>query len=140
MTEKVPNYETKYNDLIVLSMSEVSFGSFVLKNTVIQILEEAYNNVTSDNLYEILTYLWSIKRHLSDEQLSTYVSIINRELKHIELEDAEIVVSAIRFLEILSKTDQKQHKKIAQDLSEIDKDSRAVTRSFLVEKYSKKRH
>lgn len=140
LTEKVPNYETKYNDLIVLSLSEVSFGSFVLKDSVVQLLEENFRNVTSDNLYEILTYLWSIKRHLSDEQLSTYVGNINREIKQMELDETDIVISAIRFLEILSKADQKQHKKLAQDLSEIDKDSKAATRSFLVEKYSKRKH
>ena len=69
----IKKYDTIFNDYLVLFVADMSLGSIVISRTVVNILNEMPERISSDNYYEYLALLWAAYKHLTESQLSVHV-------------------------------------------------------------------
>ena len=137
LTEKA-KYDKIYNDFLILLLSEVSFGSYVLQSVVSDIIDRNLKNMTVDNAYETITLLWAVKRHLDNQQTSLYVGQVQESLKTLEM-DKEQYVNMLQFLKVISANDEKAQKRIVDQLVEIHRSNKAINRKFIANLDKKRR-
>jgi len=129
LTEKA-KYDKIYNDFLILLLSEVSFGSYVLQSVVKEIVDRNLRELTTDNAYETITLLWAVKRHLDNQQISLYVGQVQESLKSLNMDKGQYI-NILQFLKVISANDEKAHKKIVDQLVEIHRSNKAVNRKFI---------
>ena len=114
----------------------MSLGSIVISRTVVNILNEMPERISSDNYYEYLALLWAAYKHLTESQLSVHVKTLLDVVPSLSIPQKELI-NLYRFLETISKHDLEHHAKIEKQLVSIFESSKEVQRRF-IEKKSRK--
>jgi len=106
-------------DILLMILSEVSFGSTFLLKVINKIQNELLDNPSKDNLYMVISLFWSIKRFL-DEDISknTTDDILQKynELKNISVLD---YTSALWLLKIINYENKDIMKYIDKKLGKL---------------------
>lgn len=132
----IKKYDTIFNDYLVLFVADMSLGSIVISRTVVNILNEMPERISSDNYYEYLALLWAAYKHLTESQLSVHVKTLLDVVPSLSIPQKELI-NLYRFLETISKHDLEHHAKIEKQLVSIFESSKEVQRRF-IEKKSRK--
>jgi hypothetical protein len=127
---KDAKFDMIYNDFLVLILAELSFGSFVISKSVLEIVNQNLSNLTEDNIYDTIVLIWASRRHIEIKQLSEHIDILLKTLPKMKLKEKELI-NLYRFLEIISKKDELHHEKIIKRLSSIFENNKDINRKFI---------
>ena len=123
-------------ELIVLSMSDLSFNSGFLERHVKELLKQLIESANSEDIYMAVALFWSIRRFLSPEDIALNIKTLLKKLKSFPDEEQARMLIPMTIIE----KDKDAGKLINQQLDEIRERSPNVFKALLPVKRKGFRH
>lgn len=121
-------------DIILMILSEVSFGSIFLLKAINKVQNELLNNPSKESLYMVISLFWSVKRFLDDESSKNTTDDILQ--KYYELKDVSVLdhTSALWLLKSINRENKDTMKYIDKKLDKLIKKFPKAIKGFFPKK------
>ncbi|TGM66155.1 AAA family ATPase [Leptospira meyeri] len=135
--KKIP-YPKFFADTILMSVSQISFGSSFLEKEVISILDEKIKNISKENVNEIVPLFWSINKFLNSNVRKNLIDNLLENVSKLKLFEQD-EMHILFLLSIIEKNEKETLKTINRKIKKLKQDQKPSFMERYIPKLKRKR-